>query len=54
MRIVQTTIITLAAAAALLGGMAQAFTAFGASATKYHNTPVHVQATKYHNTPVHV
>jgi hypothetical protein len=54
MRIVKTAVITLAAAAALLGGIAQSFTAFAAPGAKYHDSPTHVRAdgqspdTKYH------
>jgi hypothetical protein len=44
MRIVKKAVITLVAAAALLGGIAQSFTAFAAPGTKYHTTPNHVRA----------
>jgi hypothetical protein len=44
MRIVKNTVITFAAALALLGGIAQSFTLFAAPGMKYHTTPTHVWA----------
>jgi hypothetical protein len=53
MRIVKNSVIALAAAAALLGGIAQSFGVSGVLGMKYHATPVHV-ASKYHDTAAHV
>ena len=44
MRIVKNTVITFAAAVALLGGIAQSFTPFAAPGMRYHTTPTHVRA----------
>jgi hypothetical protein len=43
MRIVKSAVITFAAAAALLGGIAQSFTSFAAPGMNYHTT-THVRA----------
>jgi hypothetical protein len=55
MRIVKNSVITLAATAALFGGIAQSFGAFAGSGTRYHTAPTHVRADdgiRYHNAPV--